>query len=106
MINSIKIIHNLECNFWQNTKADLEVLLKKIGINISIEEVVIKNDEQARNCRFFGSPQVMINNEDIDPLAKRMTNFHVSGCRPYFYKEKSTDFPLPEMLEEAIKKYM
>ena len=105
MIENIKIVHYRECNFWQKTKADLEALLKKSGLKVPIEEIVVENDAQARQFNFFGSPQVMVNGEDIDPMAKRMTNFHASGCRLYFYNGKAADAPSPEMLEEVLRKY-
>lgn len=105
MIKNIKILHNKQCSFWQKTKTDLKELLKEKDINVPIEEILIENDEQAKQYRFFGSPQVTINDEDIDPMAKNVTNFHVSGCRPYVYKSQMSDSPTREMLKEVLLKY-
>lgn len=105
MIKSIKLLHNKECGFWQKTKVDLEELLKELGIDIEVEEILIEDDEQAKRYRFFGSPQVMINDEDIDPMAKTVTNFHASGCRLYVYKDKMNDFPPKEMLGGTLRKF-
>lgn len=105
MIKSIKLLHNKECGFWQKTGVDIKELLKEVNTDIIVEEILVEDDEQAKRYRFFGSPQVMINDEDIDPMAKNLTNFHVSGCRPYFYRNQVNDFPPKEMLKEVLLRY-
>ena len=102
MIETITVLHNDQCTFWQKTKADLETLLGEKQISVPIGEVLIGNDEAAKEHKFFGSPQVEINGQDIDPMAKMVTAYHASGCRPYFWQDNFQDFPPREMLKEAL----
>lgn len=99
----IKIIHNKECGFWREVAAAVRDILKNKSIAARVEEVLIANDEQAKEFKFFGSPQIVINGEDIDPQAASVTNFHASGCRPYFYQGQFYDYPPREMIEEALR---
>jgi hypothetical protein len=53
--------------------------------------------------RFFGSPTVQVNGEDVDPKAKMVTKYGMSSCRPYFWNGKSYDYPPKEMIMEALR---
>jgi len=97
------IFHNKECNFWRILKGRLEKFISEKHLDAEIEEVLINNEEEAKKYRFAGSPQLTLNGKDIDPMANLITNFHIAGCRPVFWKGKSYDYPPMEMVEEAIK---
>ncbi len=100
----ITILHNKTCNIWRTTKGTIEAILKENGTSAEIEEVVIADDAQAKERHFAGSPQVLIDGQDIDPMAEKVTNYHESGCRFYIWKDKLHEGPPREMLEEAILK--
>lgn len=99
----IQVLHNRECNFWQTTWEMLDELIAEKKLDAVLEEVLIADDAEAATYRFFGSPQVMINGRDIDPEASRVTNFHSSGCRPYFSAGSAYDYPPREILEAALQ---
>lgn len=99
----IQILHNKSCNFWLIAKKELEEILKEKGINEPIEEILISNNEEAAQYHFAGSPQIMIDGKDIDPMAEKITNFHESGCRIYFWEGKVYEYPPREMIEEALR---
>lgn len=101
---TIQVLHNKECTFWQQAWEMLEHMIAERKLDAKLEEVLVSNDGQAAAHRFAGSPQVMINGEDIDPEARRMTRFHALGCRPYFYKGTHHDYPPREMIEEALQR--
>lgn len=98
----IQILHNNQCTFWQSDWALLERLKKEGRIDAEPEEVLVDTDEKAKQYRFFGSPQVLINGQDVDPMAVEMSNFHWSGCRPYFYKDQMYDYAPEGMIMEAV----
>lgn len=100
---NIQVLHNRECTFWQIAWKMLEQMIAEGKLDAKLEEVLVSDDAEARQFRFAGSPQVMINGQDIDPEASRMTNFHASGCRPYFYRGEHSDYPPRAMLEDAIR---
>lgn len=101
----IQVLHNESCNFWQIAKKELEEILKERGISVPIEEILIKTDAEAARYRFAGSPQILIDGKDIDPMAEKITNFHESGCRIYFWEGKVYEYPPREMTEEALTRY-
>lgn len=98
----IEILYNSSCGFWKETHADIQDILKKYRIEAALDVVEVKTEEEAKAKRFFGSPHVNVNGSDVDPLAVKMTNFHVSGCRMYVYNSKVYDGPPSEMLERSI----
>ena len=67
--------------------------------------IIIKDDKEAQQYKFFGSPQININNKDIDPKAENMKNYHLSGCRMYSYKDRMYEHPPKEMIEEIFDKH-
>lgn len=100
----IQILHNNQCTFWRSDWALAERLINEGKIDAELEEILITTDEQAKQYRFFGSPQVMMQGEDVDPMAKGMFNFHASGCRPYFYQGQTYDYAPEDMLMEAVRR--
>jgi len=101
---TITILHNAICNIWETTKETIETILKENGLTTTIEEIVITNDSEAKEYHFSGSPQILIDGIDIDPMASKITNYHESGCRLYMWKGVLHEGPSKEMLVEAIKK--
>lgn len=99
----IQILHNKDCNFWQIAKKELEALLEEKELTVPIEEILISTDEEAVQHKFAGSPKILVNGQDIDPMADKVTNFHASGCRVYFWKGKAYEVPPREMMEEALQ---
>lgn len=67
MITQVQILRNDQCNWWTKAKEVLEQALKEKKIETPIEVMLIKNDQEAQINKFFGSPQVNINGQDIDP---------------------------------------
>ncbi len=96
------ILHNNECNFWETVKHDLESLAKQKELDCTIEDVLVANDGEARRWKFAGSPQLLINGKDIDPMADRITNYHASGCRPVVWKGKLYEYVPVEMIAAAL----
>lgn len=99
----IQVFHNQECTFWRVAWKLLEDLIKEKRLDAQLAEMLVASDDEARRYRFAGSPQVMINGQDVDPEANRMTNFHASGCRPYFRNGEHYDYPPRAMVEEALQ---
>lgn len=100
----IIILHNKTCNIWRTTKKIIETILKENNLSAEIQEIIIANDEEAKESHFAGSPQVLVGGRDIDPMAEKITNYHESGCRFYMWNDKLHEGPPKEMLEAAILK--
>ncbi len=96
------ILHNKECNYWFLLKKDLENLIQEKNLDAEIKEILIENDKQAKKLKFSGSPQLLINGKDIDPMSEKIINYHAGGCRPILYQDKLYDWPPREMIEKAL----
>mgnify|MGYP001609901332 CR=1 FL=1 len=100
----IQLIRNKSCHIWQTTEKVLKEALSEARLPEEYEIVVVKNDEEAKKYHFYGSPQVTINDKDIDPIAEKATQFQVEGCRIYLYEGKMYEYPPKEMIVESLKK--
>lgn len=101
----IQLLHTIDCHSWRDALVVLEGALKDAHEAVKFEVILVENNEQAKKLKFLGSPTILIEGQDVDPLAKNATNFASSACRPYFYKDKTYDYPPKEMILEALTKY-
>ncbi|MBI2450716.1 MAG: DUF2703 domain-containing protein [Parcubacteria group bacterium] len=105
-IKSLQLLRNKDCNLWTSALEILKKILKENKIGIRLEVILIEDDEMAKKYKFFGSPQININNADIDPDSKKMTSYHESGCRIYIWKNNVYEGPPKEMIEAALNQVM
>lgn len=101
---TIEILHNRECRAWKALYSELKRWLRTWGMvrNVKIKTVLVRDDDEAKGRKFFGSPQILIDSRDIDPAALKVATYHAEGCRLYAWGSKIYDYPPREMLEEAI----
>lgn len=99
----VKLLHTKDCHVWKDTLSVLEETLEDVGLEPNLEVVQIRNEDEAKKHKFLGSPTILINNLDIDPQARKLSNFTVSSCRPYFWQGKSYDLPPKEMVLAALR---
>ncbi|MBI2644805.1 DUF2703 domain-containing protein [Candidatus Uhrbacteria bacterium] len=97
------ILHNSECNFWKILKMNIERLVKEMNLEYEIQEVLVNSEEEAQQWKFSGSPQLLINGEDIDPSASKITNYHASGCRPVFYKDTFYEYMPIDLVKDFLE---
>jgi hypothetical protein len=79
----------------------LRRVLDDLGLEIEVERIEIKTDEDAARWHFPGSPTILVNGHDIDPRADqaqaRLT------CRLYFLEDgRPSPLPSEEMIKQAI----
>jgi hypothetical protein len=82
---------------WQR----LQEALAELQVNAQVERVQVMTDEEAERWHFPGSPTILVNGQDIDPMASRQPARLT--CRLYF-KEDGRPSPLPskKMIRRAI----
>lgn len=100
----IQLLHTKDCHVWMEAENQLKLALEEAGLKTNYETVLIESQGKAEKYRFSGSPQIVIDGEDIDPMAKNIKNFSIASCRPYFYQGESFDFPPKEMILEQLNK--
>ena len=99
----IRLLHTKQCHAWHEAENQLKEALKETGLTNDYEVVLLVREDDAKKYHFSGSPQITVDGNDVDPMAKNITNFSISSCRPYFFKGKFYDFPPKEMILEKLK---
>ncbi len=100
----IELLYSEGCHTWEKTLELTKQILEERKIREEVSVIKVETQEDAAKYHYFGSPQININGRDIDPMAEKITNYQPAGCRLYFYKEKTYEFPPGEMIEEALGK--
>lgn len=101
----VVLVRNEGCHIWKVAEEELKKALKEAGLPIKYETVVVRNDREAGNYKFFGSPQITIDGVDIDPSALKATQFQAQGCRFYLWQGKMYEYPLAEAILDALKSH-
>lgn len=99
----IGLLHTDGCHAYHEAFDELEKALKEKGLPVQFEVILVTSEDDAKEYKFFGSPTIQVNRDDVDPKAKMVTKYGMSSCRPYFWKGKSYDYPPKEMIMEALK---
>ncbi len=56
----------------------LEEFCSQKNIEISFDYIVIKSDDDLKNYKFIGSPSIRINNLDVDPNSRTISDYGFS----------------------------
>ncbi len=99
----VQLLHTSDCHIWKTSLEELEAALKEVKKEIRYEVVQITNQQEADEYTFTGSPTILLNGVNVDPLRRSLKKFIFSGCTPYFWKGKSYEYPPKEMIVAALK---
>ena len=72
-IHIVTVLRDGDCGSDAITR--VKQVADRFGINITIEEVIVANEEQAKALNWPGSPTVRIKGLDIDPKARENTSY-------------------------------
>ncbi len=72
---TVTIVRRNDCSHGQAAVAAVIALASKLGIGISIDQVIVATDEEAAAARCIGSPTVLIQGRDVEPNARAVTAF-------------------------------
>lgn len=73
-------------------------IVQSLGLDAAIREVEVRDAEEAARLRFFGSPTVQVNGQDVDPAVRSRTDYSLS-CRTY----GRSGSPPRELVEQALR---
>jgi hypothetical protein len=83
--------------------AELERILREEGVQSDVELIEVRSDEQARRERFFGSPTIRINGEDVIPPGDGEP--YSLTCRVYRTRDgRISPVPDVEDVREAVRR--
>ena len=95
----IQVLYFEGCPNRDATVALARNVLSALGISEEIEEVEVRDDEDAQRLRFPGSPTVRVNGVDIEPDMAFRTHFALA-CRTY----GASRVPARELLVAALER--
>lgn len=95
----INLLYFDGCPSWQNALANLQTALKEEGLNISINLIEVKSDQEATEEKFLGSPSFQVDGEDFWP-EDRLT--YSMNCRVYRSQEGFKGWPTIEILRQKL----
>lgn len=96
----IDILYFDGCPNQRHTAALVRDIVQSHAFDATIREVEVRDVEEAVRLRFFGSPTVQVDGEDVDPAVRNRTDYSFS-CRMY----GRAGSPPRELVEEALRKH-
>lgn len=97
----IQILYFPNCPIYKKLEKLARETIKELGIDVDLELVNIQTREDAKKYHFTGSPGLLINGKDIDPLAKDAPVV-LKSCKIYRTEEGMKMMPIKRMIVEAI----
>ena len=93
---TIEIISIPDCPNHDATVERVKSVLSSESLAVTVIERIVSNQAEARTVRFAGSPTVLVNGTDLEPLAEVSSNL---ACRIY---SGSGGIPSVELVKRAI----
>lgn len=98
-MTTVRVFYFDGCPNHQPTVELAQAVIAELKVPAQVEEVEVRDIEDARRLRFLGSPSVQVDGVDIDPAARSQTDF-AYGCRMYC----GSGVPPRSMLVAALRR--
>lgn len=97
----IKFLYFEECPSHEDGLARLKEVMAEEGIDHAIEIIRVETEAQAEALRFTGSPTILVNGEDIVPIAQDACYYLT--CRVYWLDNgRASPLPSKDMIRRAF----
>lgn len=97
----IKLLYFDDCPSHDEALDRLRQVMRQEGIEVGIEIIKVKTEEQAQELKFIGSPTILINGHDIIPVPHE-ARYYLS-CRVYELEDgRISPLPSHEMIRSAL----
>jgi len=96
---TIRVLYFSGCPNHEPAVALVEGVVQELGANANIEAIDLSDPSQAEAYRFLGSPTLQVNGVDVEPAARKRTDFALS-CRTY---PNGTGLPDRELVVDAVR---
>ncbi len=99
----ITFLYFEDCPSHEAALARLRQVMAEEGVQAEIEIVKVETDEQAQSRHFVGSPTILIDGQDIDPLPAGIQ--YALTCRAYQLEDgRISPLPPADMIRRALRK--
>ena len=78
----IDVLYFEGCPNHEPTTALVRDVVQSLGLDATIREVEVRDADEAKRLRFFGSPTIQVNGQDVDPNVRARFDYSFS-CRMY-----------------------
>lgn len=96
----IIILYFSGCPSWETGLKNLRTALQMEQLEDSVEVVKIRNDSEATQLKFLGSPSFQVDGQDLWPEEREIYSL---SCRVYKTSEGLRGWPSVEMLREKLQ---
>jgi hypothetical protein len=98
----IELLYFELCPHYETALKNLQEVLREKKLDVPVKVVKIRDDREAIENRFIGSPTIRINGRDIEPGAPEKEDFSMR-CRLYLEGGEVMEFPSKNMIRRAIE---
>ena len=74
---NVRVLYTEGCANTPPTVQLIERVAQDMGVPVEIAQVPVTSQAQAKALRFLGSPTVQINDQDIEPAARYLSDFGI-----------------------------
>jgi len=78
----IDVLYFEGCPNHEPTTALVRDVAQSLGLDANIREIEVHDADEAKRLRFFGSPTIRVDGQDLDPSMQNRAD-HWFGCRVY-----------------------
>jgi hypothetical protein len=99
----IEVLHFEGCPNTAEALNRLQMILKAEGVDARVRLFEIHDVAEAISMRFLGSPTIRVNDVDIEPAARRRTDYGFM-CRTYRAEDgNTTGVPPAALIADAVR---
>jgi hypothetical protein len=98
----IEMLYFDGCPSWKNGLKNLQSALEEEGLTVPIDVIQVKDNEQANQLKFLGSPSFRFDGQDLWS-EKRET--YALSCRVFPSSEGIKGFPSVAMMRAQLKQF-
>jgi hypothetical protein len=96
----IELLYFEGCPAWEEALANLKTALAQEKVTAQIQLTCVKDNEQAEQLKFLGSPSFRVNGVDSWPQERQHYNL---SCRVYATPQGLKGAPTVEMFRQALQ---
>lgn len=98
----IELLYFDGCPSWKNGLKNLQSALEEESLSAPIDVIEVKDNEQASQLKFLGSPSFRVDDQELWP-EKRET--YALSCRVFPSSDGIKGFPTVATLREQLKQF-
>jgi hypothetical protein len=98
----IEMLYFDGCPSWKNGLKNLQSALEEEGLTVPIDVIEVKDNEQANQLKFLGSPSFRFDGQD---LWSEERETYALSCRVFPSSEGIKGFPSVAMMRAQLKQF-